>query len=102
MNNISINKAYCNFEREPLKTAFGFKGRALTYLLQSSVLLCDSEDVGSGVGVQSVLWSDGRVFAKYGEDEGNRLMYSVTEYAVSRLVGRSFAEPYEAISYLIP
>ena len=102
MNNISIKKAYCNFEREPLKTAFGFKGRALTYLLQSSVLLSDGEEVGSGVGVQSVLWSDGRVFSKYGEDEGNRLMYSVTEYAVSRLVGRSFAEPYEAISYLIP
>lgn len=102
MNNISINKAYCNFEREPLKSAFGFKGRALTYLLQSTVLLCDGDELGSGVGVQSVLWSDGRIFAKYGEDEGNRLMYSVTEYAVSRLVGRSFAEPCEAVSYLIP
>ena len=102
MNNISINKAYCNFEREPLKSAFGFKGRALTYLLQSTVLLFDGDVLGSGVGVQSVLWSDGRIFAKYGEDEGNRLMYSVTEYAVSRLVGRSFAEPCEAISYLIP
>lgn len=97
-----IDRSYVGSEREPLMTAFGFKGSALTYLLQSSVALYDGSEVGVGVGVQSVLWSDAKVFAKYGEDRGNALMLMITEYAARAVVGKEFDTPIEANEYLIP
>lgn len=102
MAGIVIERACVGFEREPLKSAFGFKGSALTYLLQSAVALYGNGEVGVGAGVQSVLWSDARIFAKHGEDRGNELMYSVTRHGVELLRGKSFDTPYDAIDYLIP
>ena len=97
-----ISAAYTAYENEPLKTAFGFKGNALTYLTQSVVYLGDGENYGLGVGVQSVLWSDGRIFSIFGEDRGNELMYSVTRYAAELLCNKEFSTPSEAIFSLIP
>ena len=97
-----ISAAYTAYENEPLKTAFGFKGNALTYLTQSVVYLGDGENYGFGVGVQSVLWSDGRIFSEFGEDRGNELMYSVTRYAAELLCNKEFSTPSEAIFSLIP
>ena len=97
-----ISAAYTAYENEPLKTAFGFKGNALTYLTQSVVYLGDGENYGLGVGVQSVLWSDGRIFSEFGEDRGNELMYSVTRYAAELLCNKEFSTPSEAIFSLIP
>lgn len=90
---MKIERARVAFENEPLKTAFGFKGNALTYLQQTVVLLDGEGKRGVGVGVQSVLWSDAEVFKQYGEDEGNRLMYMVTEFAASKIEGRDFIDP---------
>ena len=97
-----ISAAYTAYENEPLKTAFGFKGNALSYLTQSVVYLGDGENYGLGVGVQSVLWSDGRIFSEFGEDRGNELMYSVTRYAAELLCNKEFSTPSEAIFSLIP
>ena len=91
-----IEKAKVTYENEPLKSAFGFKGNALTYLQQTVVILESGEFKGVGLGVQSVLWSDVAVFKKYGEDEGNRLMYDLTRFAISKIEGREFSSP-EAI-----
>lgn len=98
---MKIQKTYCNKEREALKSAFGFKGNSLTYLQQTAVAVYDGDEVGVGVGVQSVLWSDASIFASYGEDKGNELMYRITEYGAKIIVGREFNDPYEASSFLI-
>ena len=87
---MKIKAGYTAFENEPLKTAFGFKGNALTYLTQSAVYLGDGERFGVGVGVQSVLWSDAVVFSTFGEDRGNEFMYSVTKRAVETLIEKEF------------
>lgn len=52
----------CGVKKEPLKTAFGFKGNALTSLWQVAVKLKTENNVSVGLGVQSVLWSDANVF----------------------------------------
>ena len=97
MNKIAIDKVSVGIEREPLKSAFGFKGNALTYLLQTSVAIFGSENIGVGSGVQSVLWSDSKIFARYGEDRGNELMLSITKYAAKLLCGKEFADPPAAL-----
>ena len=97
-----ISAAYTAYENEPLKTAFGFKGNALTYLTQSVVYLGDGENYGLGVGVQSVLWSDAEVFSAFGEDRGNEFMYSITQYAAKILCDREFCTPQDAIFAVIP
>ena len=99
---MKIKSSFTAYENEKLKTAFGFKGNALTYLTQSVVYLGDGENYGLGVGVQSVLWSDSRVFSALGEERGNELMYSVTKYASDMLCGREFDTPQDAIFSLIP
>lgn len=92
-----IEKALLSYEDEPLKSAFAFKGNALTYLRQSVVMLSGEGECGVGVGVQSVLWSDSAVFAKYGENEGNRLMLSLTEFAAKSIEGKEFKGPVDII-----
>lgn len=99
---MKIDRAYTAYENEPLKTAFGFKGNALTYLTQSVVYLSDGSDFGMGVGVQSVLWSDAAVFKELGEDKGNELMYSITRYAAELLEGNEYEDPADAILSVIP
>ncbi len=46
-----------------------------------------------GLGTQSVLWSDARVFAAHSETEGNLLMYEVTKKALQLIEGKSFVDP---------
>ena len=70
---IHIKSASCNYEKEPLKGAFGFKGSALTCLWQTVVKLSTEKYDGIGLGVQSVLWSDAAVFRDFGEEKGNPL-----------------------------
>ena len=102
MAKIVIDKVAVGTEREPLKSAFGFKGNALTYLLQTSVAVFGSGNVGVGSGVQSVLWSDSGIFARYGEDRGNELMLSITKFAAKHLTGKEFSYPSDALSSIFP
>jgi hypothetical protein len=48
---------------------------------------------GTGVGVQSVLWSDANLFAELDEEKSNSLMYDLTRYALTLLKGRELTNP---------
>lgn len=94
---MKIQYTSCGVEKETLKTAFGFKGNALTCLWQVAVQIRTENACAVGLGVQSVLWSDARVFEKYGEEQGNEQMYRVTKYALSLLLGETLSTPFQAL-----
>ena len=94
---MKIVKAYCAYEPEKFKQAFGFKGSTLSGVWQTAVLLRSETACGVGLGVQSVLWSDNRVFSSFGEQKSNETMFRVTQYAVSLVAGKTFDSPYELI-----
>ena len=89
-----IQKATCNYEKEPLQNAFRFKGSSLSCLWQTAVRIETGSHIAVGLGVQSVLWSDASVFALFGEEGGNRAMFQVTQYAVSLLEGAAAPYPF--------
>ena len=100
---MKIKKASCGFEKEPLKSPFGFKGRYVNDIWQTSVFIEDeSQRTGLGLGCQSVLWSDAAVFEKLGQDTGNQAMFSMTGYAVSLAKDKVFSSPPEMLDYLLP
>lgn len=100
---IQITHTNLNFEREPLATPFGFKGGFLTELWQTIALLTsESGQRGVGLGVQSVLWSDPRVFAANSEAGGNALMLLLTSYALKAAEGRRFETPLDLLDALVP
>ncbi|MEZ4703099.1 MAG: hypothetical protein R2834_22420 [Rhodothermales bacterium] len=83
-----------NFERAPLARPFGFKGGYVSELWQSVVRLTDDDGrSGVGLGTQSVLWSDARVFAAHSEAGGNALMFALTERALALARGEAFTDP---------
>jgi L-alanine-DL-glutamate epimerase-like enolase superfamily enzyme len=91
---LQITRVNSNFEREPLAKPFGFKGGAITNVWQSIAML--ENEAGTqkiGLGVQSVLWSDSKVFAAHSENGGNALMFAMTERALQLIKGRSFDSP---------
>ena len=76
-----------NFEREPLRRPFGFKGGYMSEIWQTAALAVGSSGARRiGLGTQSVLWSDARVFAAHSESGGNALMYAITERALALAV----------------
>ncbi len=92
-----------NFEREPLAAPWGFKGGYLTELWQSVALLQTDDGLdGLGLGVQSVLWSDPRVFAANSEPGGNSIMLMLTQFALTRCRGMEFRSPFELLDSLLP
>ncbi|MBE6917766.1 MAG: L-alanine-DL-glutamate epimerase [Ruminococcaceae bacterium] len=97
---ITVVQAACAYEPELFKTAFGFKGNKLTGVWQVVVGLWDGTDVGIGLGIESVLWSDSAVFASYGEDKSNALMYQVTQHAARLVQGKTFTAPSELLDYV--
>ncbi|MCB0628725.1 MAG: hypothetical protein R2824_23780 [Saprospiraceae bacterium] len=91
---LQITGVNSNFEREPLLKPFGFKGGAITNVWQSIAML--ENEAGTqkmGLGTQSVLWSDSKVFAAHSENGGNALMFAMTERALQLIKGRSFESP---------
>lgn len=91
---ITIKRSDVVAEREPLVHPFGFKGGSLSELWQSVVRLeSDRGAAGTGLGTQSVLWSDPRIFSACGEGEGNRLMMAITAKALELIKGQSFTTP---------
>lgn len=90
---MKITGAYSAYEPGPFKHAFGFKGSTLSGVWQTVVVLTSGDECGLGLGVESVLWSDPKVFLAYGEDESNRLMYAVTKRAVELVKGKEFDTP---------
>lgn len=100
---ITIAEVASAVEKEPLKSPFGFKGGYLSELWQIvSYLKSDSGMHAIGLGTQSVLWSDARIFASHSEAEGNGLMYALTERALQVIKGESFSSPSEMIENIYP
>jgi L-alanine-DL-glutamate epimerase-like enolase superfamily enzyme len=97
---ITITQTACAYEPEKFLTSFGFKGNKLTGVWQTVVGLWDGTDVGVGLGIQSVLWSDNRVFAAYGEDKSNQQMFRVTQYAAGLIQGKTFDAPQEILDFV--
>src|SRR5690625_4403149 len=102
MTDIKINKAGSNFERVPLNP-YRFKGGATTEIWTVTAgLESDSGIRKTGLGVQGVLWSDAAVAAAYTESGGNALMYSVSEWALQFIKGKTFKTPVQLLDTIFP
>lgn len=100
---ITIQKTSCSFEREPMVRPFGFKGGYLTEeWIVSAYVRSTSGKHGIGLGTQSSLWSDAKVFAENSEAGGNAIMFAMTQFALKRLVGKTFVSPVELNDWLWP
>jgi len=100
---IKIAKVDSNFEREPLITPYRFKGSGVSEIWQAVARLESEEELtGIGLGTQSVLWSDSKVFFKHSENGGNALMYAMTERALQMAQGTSFTNPLDLLDQLLP
>ena len=98
---VTIAKTGCAFEREPMVRPFGFKGGFLTEeWIVSAFVKSTSGKHGIGLGTQSCLWSDAKVFASNSECGGNAIMFSMTQYALKLLVGRTFTSPVKLNDWL--
>lgn len=103
LRSITIAKTSCSFEREPMVRPFGFKGGYLTEEWIVSAFVKSSSGLhGIGLGTQSSLWSDAKVFAENSECGGNAIMFAMTQYALKLLVGRTFTSPIELNDWLWP
>jgi L-alanine-DL-glutamate epimerase-like enolase superfamily enzyme len=100
---IKITDVSSNFEREPLIRPFGFKGGYMREIWQTAALV-KSESGFHKIGTcsQSILWSDAQIFSSHSESGGNALMFSMTEYGLSLLRGRSFTDPVTLLDELWP
>lgn len=88
---------------EPLLHSFGFKGGALTELWQIHVrLTLDNGLSAAGQSIQSVLWSDGAVFAELGQQRGNEAMAELSRYALDCLKGMELEHPAKMLRTLLP
>ena len=99
---ITINNVNSQFEREPLISPFGFKGGYLSELWQAvSYLESTTGNHSIGLGTQSVLWSDSKVFSINSESGGNAFMYAITERALQILKDKTFTSPIDLIDDLL-
>jgi L-alanine-DL-glutamate epimerase-like enolase superfamily enzyme len=98
-----IASVNANFEREPMAAPFGFKGGYLTEMWQSVVALRPKDGPEAvGLGSQSVLWSDARVFAEHAEAAGNCIMFQLTDFAARRALQIDWQTPPELLDQLLP
>ncbi|CAI6080779.1 enolase C-terminal domain-like protein [Cohnella sp. JJ-181] len=98
---ITIDKTSLRHIREPLAAPFGFKGGYVNELWQSVVCLQDDiGNRGTGLGVQSVLWSDPDVHARWGHERGNAFMQAITAHALASSSGASFGTPLDLLDGL--
>ena len=101
-NKINLSRFSSHFEREPLIKPFGFKGNMISNAWQVAVMLeSDEGDRKIGLSTQSVLWSDPSVFVEHSEDDGNALMYSITQYALKLIKGTSYKDPIKLLEDII-
>ncbi len=99
---ITIRKANFIVEREPLRAPFGFKGGYVSELWQSIVSLMDQEgELGIGLGVQSILWSDPGVYTAWGNERGNVFMNDITKHALSVVQDIPFETPMDLLDLLV-
>jgi hypothetical protein len=98
-----IIKTNCNFEREPLKAPFGFKGGYLSELWQTVAYMQSENGAdGIGLGTQSTLWSDADVFNSNSESAGNGMMFLMTCYALEKAKQIDWDCPFDLLDKLLP
>lgn len=90
---INVKKCSLTYQREPLTAPFGFKGGYLSELWQPIVRIESDGFCAVCSSVQSVLWSDARVFTSSSEADGNKKMLTITAKACEMLQGQSFDRP---------
>lgn len=102
ISKIRIKNVDADFEREPL-TPYHFKGSFVTELWQTIARLESESGISKiGLGTQSVLWSDAKVFAAHSESGGNALMYALSERVLQLMKGNTFTTPLELLDDLLP
>jgi hypothetical protein len=98
-----IVRTKCNFEREPLKNPFGFKGNYLSELWQSiAYMQSESGNEAIGLGTQSTLWSDANVFSLNNESAGNSMMFLMTSYALEKTKRINWETPFDLLGKILP
>ena len=98
-----VIKTNCNFEREPLKNPFGFKGGYLSELWQTTAYMqSQSGNEAAGLGTQSTLWSDSQVFTSNSESSGNSMMFLMASYALERAKEIEWDTPFDLLDKLLP
>jgi L-alanine-DL-glutamate epimerase-like enolase superfamily enzyme len=99
---ITIKKTNLRVQHEPLLAPFGFKGGYVNELWQSIVSLEDLEgDLGIGLGVQSILWSDPQVYTFWGNQRGNAFMNDITRHALSAVENTPYETPMDILDLLV-
>ena len=100
---IKVRQVNSDFEREPLRKPFGFKGGAMTNVWQTMACVQSESGIRKiGLGTQNVLWSDSAVFSNHSENGGNALMYAMSERALQMIKGISFTSPIELLDEILP
>ena len=100
---VKIARVDSNFEREPLRKPFGFKGGAMTDVWQTMACVQSESGIKKiGLGTQNVLWSDSAVFGNHSESGGNAMMYAMSERALQLIRGTSFTSPIDLLDELLP
>lgn len=95
---MKIIETRSTYIKEPLLAPFGFKGNSISELWQIICSISDIENnLGVGLGVQSVLWSDSNVFTNLNQDGGNLAMYDITKYALNLIRGEYFTNPIDML-----
>lgn len=90
---IRLISSSCEYTVEPLKAPFGFKGGKSNYIRTISVCLKSENNTVYGTSIQGILWSDAGIYREYGEEKGNELMFSLTDFAVKYLNGKKYERP---------
>lgn len=97
---INIISTDCNKTIEPLKSPFGFKGGYSNCIWTVLVKIACEEKQAYGHSIQGVLWSDGGIYDRIGEEGSNELMFSITSHLCEFLVGIAFKEPEDIFDLL--
>ena len=99
---ITIRAVNSDFEREQLARPFGFKGGYHTEKWNTVCMVESASGIRkTALGSQGINWSDSTVFSSYSHAAGNAFMYSMTEYALQLLKGRTFTNPMEVLDDIL-
>jgi len=102
LSGIRVKNVDANFEREPL-FPFHFKGSVINEIWQIAAYLEGESGTSKiGLGGQSILWSDPKVFASHSVSGGDILMFAMSERALQMMKANSFTNPLELLDELLP
>src|SRR6476659_1562355 len=102
VSRIAVKNVNADFEREPL-FPFHFKGSVINEIWQTVAYLEGESGISTiGLGAQSILWSDPKVFSTHSASGGDALMFAMSERALQIIKGNSFTDPLQLLDELLP